>query len=127
MEMKRRGFMKKLLLSLLVLTLFGCSNKSLLFKGESEHWKGEYSADITNDTREDGQFIFKLKKGNKVKKNLEININNGQTVRTEELNNETTITIPNACSGCSVTSKSSPIEVTIKWNNQEETFKLKKK
>jgi len=116
-----------LIISFIFLMMVGCSNESLLFKGESDHWKGEYSADITDSTREDGKYIFHFKDGKQMKKNIEIDIDNdnSHTNIKEEKNDDAIITIPNACSGCSVTKDSSIIKVTIKWNGKEESFDLK--
>ncbi len=86
------------LICIIVLILVGCSNDSLHFKGESEHWEGEYSADITDGTREDVQYVFHFKDGKQIKKDLVINIDNcnSQSKLKEEKNNEAIITIPKA-------------------------------
>ncbi|MBA2871344.1 putative lipoprotein NlpE involved in copper resistance [Anoxybacillus calidus] len=58
--------MKKpfLFVILLVLILVGCNNKHIFLSGEGENWKGEYSANI-NGNREDGNYIFGYKNGEK--------------------------------------------------------------
>jgi hypothetical protein len=59
-------------------------------------------------------------------KNLEVTINDGETIRREENHTGATVRIPTSCSGCLVTDKNEPIKVTIKWNTRkEETFLLK--
>lgn len=119
-----------LVLSIAFLLLVGCSNDSLHslhFKGESEHWKGEFSTKITDGTNEEGQFVFRFKEGKQMKKNLEINIDkgNGHIIQKESENDKTIITMPQSCSGCSVTKDSAVFNVTIKWDDQKESFKLK--
>ena len=123
--------MKKLIFLLMILTLVGCSNsnESISLKGESDNWKGEYIANINiSDNSEEGTYTFVYKDGNSNInfKNLKIDINDGETDRNEEDYREEIVQIPRSCSGCSVTNKSIPIKVTIKWDNKkEETFYLK--
>jgi major membrane immunogen (membrane-anchored lipoprotein) len=116
-----------LFMIILVLSLVGCSSKTIIFSGESGHWKGNYTANI-DGTREDGEFIigYKNATNNTVFKNLVVIINDGETIRKEEHHSGATVRIPSSCSGCLVTDKNEPIKVTIKWNNKnEETFYLK--
>jgi major membrane immunogen (membrane-anchored lipoprotein) len=121
--------MKKpfLFVILFVSILVGCGNKHIFLSGESENWKGEYSANIDGNT-ENGNYLFGYKNGEKDTKfkNLEIIINDGKTVRKEDNHKGATITIPSSCSGCAVTREDEPIKVTIKWDDKnEETFYLK--
>ncbi|QPA30453.1 hypothetical protein [Thermaerobacillus caldiproteolyticus] len=114
---------------LLVSILVGCSDKHIFLSGESENWKGEYSANISGN-REDGNYLFGYKNGEKDTKfkNLEIVINdgNGETVRKEDIHKGATIRISSSCSGCAVTREDEPIKVTIKWDDKnEETFYVK--
>ncbi|WP_088071962.1 hypothetical protein [Gottfriedia luciferensis] len=115
-----------LLILVTVLVLVGCTNESLHFKGESEHWKGINTANIAG-TREDGQFEFRFKDGVKMKKNLEINIEGrtGDSSRTASESDEPVITMKTTCSGCSVTKDSDVFKVTIKWDHNVESFELK--
>jgi major membrane immunogen (membrane-anchored lipoprotein) len=111
----------------LALLLMGCSNKTIIFSGESDNWKGNYTANI-DGTREDGEFVFGYKNAtnNTEFKNLEVIINDGETIRKEGNHRGATVRIPTSCSGCLVTDKNEPIKVTVKWNTQkEETFLLK--
>ncbi|PFH87773.1 hypothetical protein [Bacillus sp. AFS088145] len=120
--------MRKIYFLILVtlLILVGCSNDSLHFKGESEHWKGEYTTNV-DGTTENGQFEFEFKDGKQKKKNLEINVDGltGGSNRKESENDETVITMKTSCSGCSVTRDSDVFKVTIKWDGNEESFELK--
>ncbi len=115
-----------LLISVTLLLLVGCSNETLHFKGESEHWRGKYTANI-DGTREDGQYEFHFKDGVKMKKNLEINVDepHGSSNRTESESDETVIRMKTSCSGCAVTKNSDVFKVTIKWDGNEESFELK--
>jgi hypothetical protein len=115
-----------LLISVTLLLLVGCSNVTLHFKGESEHWRGKYTANI-DGTREDGQFEFRFKDGVQMKKNLEINVDapHGGSSQTASESDEPIITMQSICSGCAVTKDSDVFKVTIKWDNNEETFELK--
>ena len=107
--------------------LVGCSNDSLHFKGESAHWKGEYTTNV-DGTSEDGQFEFVFKDGKQMKKNLEINVDGrtGGSKRTASESDETVIRMKTSCSGCAVTKDSDVFKVTIKWDGNEESFNLKK-
>ncbi|MEH7454786.1 hypothetical protein [Gottfriedia acidiceleris] len=120
--------MRKIYMLILVtlLMLVGCSNESLHFKGESEHWKGVYSANIDGNS-EDGQFEFVFKDGKQMKKNLEINVDGrtGDSNRTESESDEAIIRMKISCSGCAVTKASDVFKVTIKWDGNEESFELK--
>jgi len=121
--------MKKifLIMTLLVSILAGCNDDHVFLSGEGENWKGEYSAN-TNGNKENGNYVFGYKDGEKDTKfeNLEIIINDGETVQKAEEHKGATVKIPIACSGCAVTKKDEPIKVTIKWDNKnEETFYLK--
>ncbi len=115
-----------LLTSVSLFLLVGCSNETLHFKGQSEHWKGEYITNV-DGTSEDGQFEFVFKDGKQIKKNLEINVD-GPTLgskRTESESVETVIRMKTSCSGCAVTKDSDVFKVTIKWDGNEESFELK--
>jgi major membrane immunogen (membrane-anchored lipoprotein) len=123
--------MKKTFLFVIILVsiLVGCNSKHIFLSGESESWKGEYSAYI-NGNREDGNYLFGYKNGEKDTKfkNLEIiiNVNDGETVLKEDNHEGATVRIPTSCSGCAVTREDEPIKVTIKWDDKnEETFYLK--
>jgi major membrane immunogen (membrane-anchored lipoprotein) len=121
--------MKKpfLFVILLVSILVGCSNKHIFLSGESENWRGEYSANIDGN-REDGNYTFGYKNGEKDInfKSLEVIINDGETVLKDDNHEGATIRIPSSCSGCAVTREDEPIKVTIKWDDKnEETFYLK--
>ncbi|MEE6449368.1 hypothetical protein RAH41_02220 [Gottfriedia acidiceleris] len=121
--------MRKIYFLMLVamLILVGCSNHTLHFKGESDHWKGNYTTNV-DATREDGQFEFVFKDGKQMKKNLEITVNGstGVSKRTDGESDETVIKMNTSCSGCAVTKDSDVFKVTIKWNGNEESFELKK-
>ncbi|MED1792858.1 hypothetical protein P4V54_09255 [Brevibacillus nitrificans] len=120
--------MKKpfLFVILFISILVGCGNDYIFLSGESENWKGEYSANIDGN-KENGNYLFGYKNGNNATefKNLEIVINDGETVQKEDKHKGTTIRISTSCSGCSVTNKDEPIKVTIKWDDKnEDTFYL---
>lgn len=114
-----------------ILLIVGCNDKTISFSGESDNWKGEYSANISdNETREDGKYIFGYKKATSdtTFKNLEIVINDGETKWNENNYKGTTISISSSCTGCAVTQEDQPIDVTIKWDEgEEESFKLEPK
>ena len=122
--------MKKRLLMLMpfIFLIVGCNDKHLSFSGESENWKGEYSANVSdNETREDGKYIFGYKKATNDTsfKNLEIIINDGETEWSESDYKAATISITSSCSGCSTRQKDDSIDVTIKWDDGKvESFKL---
>ncbi|QOR64921.1 hypothetical protein IM538_13815 [Cytobacillus suaedae] len=116
-----------LFVMILVTVLVGCGNKYFHFSGESDSWKGEYSANI-DGTREDGEFVFGFKNANKDStfKNLVIVINEGETEQRSDNHKGATVKISSSCSGCTVTSENEQIKVTIKWDDEnEETFFLK--
>lgn len=125
--------MKKRLLFLIpfICMIVGCSDKYLSFSGESDNWKGEYSANISdNGTRENGKYVFGYKNATSDTsfRNLEIVINDGEAVRKEDFLKGATIVISSSCSGCAVTQEDNPIKVSIKWDDEkEETFKLEAK
>lgn len=114
-----------------VVLIVGCNNDTISFSGESENWKGEYTANISeNSTREDGEYIFRYKNttSEPTFKNLEIVINDGELDLKEEVFKGTTKKMPTSCSGCAVTQKEVPIKVTIKWDKEkEESFELEPK
>lgn len=59
--------------------LAGCNNKFIFLLGESHNWRGEYSANITDNT-EYGKYIFGYKEANSdiSFKNLKVTINDGE-------------------------------------------------
>ncbi|OCA81961.1 hypothetical protein [Pseudobacillus wudalianchiensis] len=122
--------MQKLLSAfiLFMLTLTaGCSSDMIGFSGESDSWKGEYSA-VKSDTNEHGEYRFTYKHAARDTsfKNLTIMIHNGETVRQEDFFKGATIVISIAGSGSGLTRESDPIPVTIKWDeDQEESFTMK--
>jgi|SRR5579875_66635 len=122
--------MKKTLCILLFISIFifsGCTNKDIIFTGESKHWQGNYSVSIS-DKSEYGKYTLHYKNGDKNTKfqTLEINIKDGKAVKHEDNYDGPTIEIPYSCDGCSVTSKDEPIKVNIKWDHSnEETLYLK--
>ena len=120
--------MKKVyyLISVILFMLVGCASESLHFKGESDHWSGKYTTNI-DGTTEDGQFEFHFKDGKQEKKNLEITVDarTGRSTRTANVSDETIIKMHSSCSGCAVTKKSDVFKVTIKWDEEVETFELK--
>ncbi|GAB6256793.1 hypothetical protein [Peribacillus sp. N1] len=121
--------MKKTLIIIIFLlsVLVGCSNgdKYMNLSGESDHWKGEYVATATEDS-ENGTYTFKYKDvaSDVFFKTMEISINDGETKQNETNHEGPTIEISTACSGCSVTNESIPINVTIKWDGNTEVFTL---
>ncbi|RST76173.1 hypothetical protein D4T97_005160 [Siminovitchia acidinfaciens] len=122
--------MKKRLLFLVpfILLSVACNQKTISFSGESDYWKGEYSANISDKgTREDGKYIFGYKNATSDTSFdwVEIEINDGETGRKEENFKGATIIIPRSCSGCSVTREDTAIKVRIKWDGEmEESFVL---
>ena len=126
--------MKRLLFLIpFILLIIGCNEtslsngKSLSFSGESDNWKGEYSAIISeNRTREDGDFVFSYKNGSSKTsfKNIEIVINDGETKIKENGTKGSTIRLGLSSSGGAVTEEDLPIKVTIKWDDKQESFEL---
>lgn len=126
--------MKRLLFLIpFILLIIGCNEtslsngKSLSFSGESDNWKGEYSAIISeNGTREDGDFVFTYKNGSSKTsfKNIEIVINDGETKIKENGTKGSTIRLGLSSSGGAVTEEDLPIKVTIKWDDKQESFEL---
>jgi hypothetical protein len=121
--------MIKLFFLLIILILSGCSEeRSISLKGESDHWSGNYTAEINGDT-ERGNYTFGYrngKKSNREFKNVEIIVNDGELNFNQSSYKGAIITIPSSCSGCSLTDKNKPIKASIKWDNKKtETFYLK--
>ncbi|CEG26255.1 membrane lipoprotein lipid attachment site-containing protein [Bacillus sp. B-jedd] len=117
---------KYFFITVLLVMLSGCGDEYVRFTGESENWKGEYTAYI-GDARENGEYKFFYKEGNSdtVFKDFELNIKDGKSITREETRNERTITVKTNCKGCALTSKDDKIKVLIKWNGKKETFYLK--
>ena len=95
-----------------------------MFSGESDSWKGEYSANLSS-TKEQAEYIFTYKQAEKETafKNLAVIINDGQTIRREDSFKGATVKISTASSGGGLTQESDPIKVTIKWDDgKEESF-----
>lgn len=112
----------------LVSILTGCNNgdKYIKLSGESDHWKGEYVATVTEDSK-NGTYKFKYKNANTDSditfKKLQVLVDD--SAEKIVTNHEgPTIEIPTACDGCSVANESNPISVTIKWDGNTETFTL---
>ncbi|MGG4263743.1 hypothetical protein [Peribacillus simplex] len=122
--------MKKTLIFMifLVFILVGCNNdnKYIKLSGESDHWKGEYVATATENT-ENGTYKIKYKDANSdgqvTFKKLQVLINDTMEKNVKN-HDEPTIEIPVACGGCSVTNENIPINVTINWDGNTETFTL---
>jgi hypothetical protein len=114
-------------LILLSMILGGCSSDYLHFTGASDHWKGEYKVNLS-ENKEDGEFIFKYKKDEK-----EINIKNFSVMVDDErgtkqdILKEKTVKLENRCSGCAVTTSDHHYKVVIKWDGHEESFYMKNK
>ncbi|WP_199427071.1 hypothetical protein [Thermaerobacillus caldiproteolyticus] len=94
---------KPFLFVIFLVSILGCSNEFIFLSEESENWKGEYSANIDGN-REDGNYIFGYKNGEKDTKfkNLEIIINDGETVLKADNHEGATVRISSSCSGCGV-------------------------
>ncbi|NRD76926.1 hypothetical protein HPT25_05385 [Bacillus sp. BRMEA1] len=107
----------------------GCTDKEIIFSGESKHWEGNYTVHIDGNN-ENGNYTFHYKNGDgKTKfKTLEVNVDDGKMIKKEDNIKGATIQTSSSCSGCSVTREDEPIKVKIKWNDSnEETFYLKTK
>lgn len=123
------------LLLFLITVLIGCSNsndyKYLSYSGEGENWQGEYTVNTNSKKNsENGNFIFSFKdfEENMEFKDFELIINDGEYNIKKEVHTEGTVEFPTGCSGCLVISGDENIEVTIKWNNDnEDTFLLKRR
>lgn len=105
----------------------GCSDKYIVWSGESKNWKGKYAANIEGND-ENGTYTFQYKNGdsNTKFKNIEVVINNGHTSKKEEDYKGAIFKISSHCTGCAVTRKDEIMKVNIKWNGKnEETFFLK--
>jgi hypothetical protein len=114
---------------LLLFILVGCNGgKSLLFTGQSKHWKGDYTANI-NENTEDGVFTIRFKNGgNPTFKNLEVDVQGGNShpIIKEDIHKGSTIKLKSSGSGIATTKDNTIFKVTIKWNNKyKETFSLK--
>lgn len=120
--------MKKIFFCLAIFSfiLAGCNNKFIFLEGESDNWRGEYSANITDNT-EYGNYIFGYKeaKSEISFKNLKVTINDGESELNAEMHEGATVRMSTSCSGCSVTNEDQPQKVTIKWDGNAETFYLK--
>jgi hypothetical protein len=114
---------------LLILILVGCTNsKSLLFTGQSVHWKGDYTANI-NGNNEDGVFTIRYKNGGSPTfKNLEVEVQDkdGHVIQKDPTYKGSKIKISKFGTGIKTTNENSIFKVTVKWNNNyQETFSLK--
>ncbi|WEG11697.1 hypothetical protein PU629_16315 [Pullulanibacillus sp. KACC 23026] len=118
--------------SLMVISMLTACNggQSLLFTGESNHWKGAYTTNAGGNN-EDGTFTFTFNDGGKPTfKNLEVDVSggNGHPVLKEDSHTGSTIKINESGSGIATTKASTVFNVTIKWDNKyKETFSLKSK
>lgn len=121
--------MKKTIMPLLliIIILSGCNNTNFVeLHGDSENWKGKYSANISNNS-EDAKYFFSYKTGDKETtfKELEIDINDGMLSISDDNHKGATIEIPTSCRNCYSSEKES-IKVKIKWDKEkEETIYLK--
>jgi hypothetical protein len=134
----RRVFMKRqlniavLLFIFIAYLLVGCSegNKTYRYIGESKNWKGSYTLDYdSNANKEDGEgfLIYKGKDLNEVDRvQYEVKRTNGNTRGTGQLT-EGKIFLGDGCKGCDNYDRKTPINVTIKWNGQRETFDMEYK
>ncbi|KMY53909.1 hypothetical protein AC623_07980 [Bacillus sp. FJAT-27231] len=122
--------MQKLLSAIILFMLTmtaGCSSDMIGFSGESNSWKGEYSA-VKSDTNEHGEYRFTYKHAARDTsfKNLTITIHNGEMVRQEDFFKGAAVIISKDGSSSSLAQESGPIPVTIKWDeDQEEAFTMK--
>lgn len=113
---------------LVILLLTGCGMESIRFSGESENWKGEYAANIS-EARENGEYRFGYKNAERgmVFESLEITIDEGGGEINQRMDEHrgATIKVSSSCSGCAVNDTDDPIEVTIEWDGEnKETFLL---
>ncbi|GGG15497.1 hypothetical protein [Paenibacillus aceti] len=115
---------KAVLISIMIISLVGCTT-TINYKGESTSWRGNYSATINSkNNREQGTYEFVYIGNIRIDTIQKAIIKNGS--RTTEITDfsllDGKMQIPTSCSGCS--NKNNPIEVTIWWNDTEETFEL---
>lgn len=120
--------MKKIyvLLFSVIIILVGCNTKSILLVGESQSWRGEYTANISGDS-ENGKYVISYKEAtSSTPQNLEVTINDDKQILKDGNDKGTIIEIPTSCSSCVVSNENLPIKVKINWNDKEETFNLKR-
>lgn len=102
--------------------------QSLLFTGQSKHWKGDYTSNVSGNT-ENGTFTFNYTIGsNPTFKNLEVDVSGGNShpILKEDSHTGSTIKMNESGSGIATTEANTVFKVTIKWDNKyKETFYLK--
>ncbi|KYD11444.1 hypothetical protein B4102_2172 [Heyndrickxia sporothermodurans] len=121
---------KKLMCFILFLLLIaGCGKNFVVYKGETNQWKGEYRLNKVREG-ENSIFNFYYIGKQKVLKNVSININEGETFKTYKSYNVSEegkkISITSICSNCN-TDRGKEIKVEINWDNNIEEFYLKNK
>ncbi|WP_137791283.1 hypothetical protein [Bacillus sp. E(2018)] len=122
--------MKKMLLLTFVfctffISLIGCQQNTLYFKGEGEYWEGSYITNLTSNT-ENGEFEFVYKDKGKVG-DIVYSITSNTRESSGNLNIDgKKFTDSVSCSGCFKTDKNEEFKVIIKWDGKEDMFTLKK-
>ncbi|WP_110931586.1 hypothetical protein [Paenibacillus bouchesdurhonensis] len=122
---KKLKFILTLFFSLLILV--SCSS-GINYIGEGKYWTGRYNVTInTKSNTQQGKYIFIYRGQSNFNNNIDdLIIENGN--KTTKLSNFGLIngemSIPVNCSGCALPKKEDPIKITIRWDNNEESFEL---
>lgn len=119
---------RKLIFVLTILLILVSCSSGINYKGESQNWIGRYNMIVnTKNNSQQGNYVFSYK-GSNIKDNTieELIIENGN--KTTKLSNfgllNGEVKIPVNCSGCALPKKEDPIKITIRWENNEESFDL---
>ncbi|MFD3257808.1 hypothetical protein ACE3MQ_04260 [Paenibacillus lentus] len=118
----------KLICTLTSLLILVSCGSGINYIGESKSWIGKYNVIInTKNSSQQGNYIFSYRGSSFKDNNIEeLIIENGN--KTTKLTNFSLfngkVKIPVNCSGCALPKKENPIKITIRWENNEESFEL---
>ncbi|MFC5711932.1 hypothetical protein ACFPU1_04005 [Thalassorhabdus alkalitolerans] len=105
--------------------LIGCSDqRSVEFVGEGNNWDVKYTAHIQEENQEDIDYIIRCIGSNAPPDTINYKIDSLEVTGAALNENAYVEHTNNSCSGCTITNKNDELEVTIKWEEESESFYL---
>ncbi|WP_100399182.1 hypothetical protein [Bacillus sp. FJAT-44742] len=105
--------------------LIGCSDqRSVEFVGEGNNLEGKYTAHIQGENQEDIDYIIRYIGSNSPPDTINYKIDSLEVTGATLNENAYVEHTNNRCSGCAITNENNELEVTIKWEEESESFYL---
>ncbi|WP_054637457.1 hypothetical protein [Thalassobacillus sp. C254] len=105
--------------------IIGCSDqRSVEFVGKGNNWDVKYTAHIQGENQEDIDYIIRYIGSNSPPDTINYKIDSLEVTGAALNENAYVEHTNNSCSGCTITNENDELEVTIKWEEESESFYL---